>query len=79
MSGMMQWCGDVGTGAGVTQDDEGREVPVVTMHFIRKDLDVEFDPENDEHCHSFALGVRAARQLVADLQECIDSAVEGPN
>lgn len=84
--GMMQFHSAVGTGAGVAQDKQGRSVPVVTMHFTKdpsflerlEDGDEEFDPDDGELWHSFALSIRGARQLVEDLKEAIESAIEGP-
>jgi len=84
--GMMQFHNAVGTGAGVAPGPDGRDVPVVTMHFARDQSiiermdsgDEEFNPDDDEHWQSFALSIRGARQLISDLKDAVDAAIQGP-
>lgn len=86
MSGMMQFHSGVGTGAGVCEGPDGKPVPVVTMHFAKdpsilerlENGDADFDPNDPELWHSFALSIRGARQLLDDLQGAIDAAIQGP-
>lgn len=76
----------VGTGAGAVLDDKGRRIHLVCLHFAKDPAmlealesgDCEFDPEDNDLWHNFALSIRAARQLISDLQECVDAAIEGP-
>lgn len=81
----MQMHSAVGTGAGMVRHGK-RDVPVVTLHFA-KDVEtirrleaqeIEFNPEDQRLWSSYALSIRAARQLIGDLNEAIDSAVRGP-
>lgn len=84
--GMMQFHNAVGTGAGVAPGPDGRKVPVVTMHFAKDQSiidrmesgDEDFDPEDDSNWLSFALSIRGARQLIADLKDAVDAAIQGP-
>lgn len=76
----------VGTGAGVTPGPDGRNVPVVTLHFAKDSSviqrmesgDGEFDPDDAEQWQSYALSVRGARQLIADLTDAVEAAIQGP-
>lgn len=82
----MQFHNAVGTGAGVADGPDGKEVRVVTMHFARDQSvidamemgDMDFDPDNDENWQSYALSIRGARQLIEDLKVAVDAAIQGP-
>jgi hypothetical protein len=69
----------VGVAAGSVYEQK-RRTPVVTLSFVKDfsaldDLeDGHYDPE-DGRWHNFALTVRAARQMIADLEEAIDIAI----
>lgn len=75
----------VGTSAGQGMLD-GIEVPVVMMHFAKDEevtrrLDAgidEFDPTDTEKWVTMGVTVHAARELIKDLQEMIEEAIQGP-
>lgn len=74
----------VGTGCGRAIDDSGKEIPVVQLYFQADDaefgedeLDEEFDPD-DGRWLTYTLGIRCARQLMSDLREMVDMALQGP-
>lgn len=82
----MQFHTAVGTGAGVADGPNGKKVPVVTLH-IAKDLEVikqleegddVFDPDDEDNWTNIALSIRSARQLIEDLKEAVDAAIQGP-
>jgi hypothetical protein len=76
----MELHGGIGTGAG-----ECEGVPIVLLHIARS-LEVlnkaaedgDFDPENEEDWQTIALTIRGARELIIDLKEMVDLAIEGP-
>lgn len=73
----------VGVEAGGIYDGK-RNVPVVTVTFCKDrsalaDLeDGIYDPD-DGRWHNFSMTIRAARQMIGDLNEMIDQAVAGPD
>jgi hypothetical protein len=76
----MELHGGIGTGAG-----ECEGVPVVLLHIARRPEvleqakeDGDFDPGIEEDWQTIALTVRTARQLIGDLKEMVDLAIEGP-
>lgn len=69
----------VGVSAGGVSHDS-RVIPVVTLSFM-KDESANVDLANgiydptDGRWHNFTLSVRAARQLISDMKECVDTAI----
>lgn len=58
-------------------------VPVVTLSFVKDrsalvDLDNGIYDPDDGRWHNFSMSIRAARQMMGDLKECIDQALKGP-
>lgn len=74
----------VGTGAGAALGPDGRNVPVVTMYFLKESTlervnnGEAFDEEDDDNFNIYALSIRGARQLLGDLKDAIDAAIAGP-
>lgn len=73
----------VGVAAGGVQDGK-RIIPVVTLSFVKDRsaiVDLEqngiYDPD-DGRWHNFSMTIRAARQMIGDLKDCIDAAISGP-
>lgn len=74
----------VGTGAGYALDDMDKQIPVVHLYFPTDDAvfedgepDEDFDPD-DGRWLTYTLGIRCARQLMSDLAEMVDMALQGP-
>lgn len=67
-------------------DNDGRMVPIVAIHFAvdpalyekLENGEAEFNPENEYEWKSYGLTIRGARNMITQLQEAIDRAIEGP-
>ena len=72
----------VGVAAGGI-DQDGKVVPVVTLSFVKDRTAIDdcegghYDPD-DGRWHNFSMTIRAARQMMSDLKDCIDAAIKGP-
>lgn len=71
-----------GVEAGGVVDSDGRVVPVVTLSFLKDSSALEdlnkgiYDPD-DGRWHNFTMTVRAARNVIEELRECVDIAIAG--
>lgn len=73
----------IGVGAGeFIEDASGRRIPIVMITFPEDEQALDdlsndvFDPSSDSWS-KYAMTIRGARQLISDLQEAIDIAIQG--
>lgn len=69
----------VGVSAGSVYGEKNR-TPVVTLHFVKdksalEDLDNEIFEPDDGRWYGFTMTVKTARQMIMDLEEAIDIAI----